>query len=57
MAEADQKDKQASHVSIDIASSPKPVLNEMEVEGVIYRVAISLCPGDDFGKDLVSIRH
>ncbi|KAI8605126.1 Lipin/Ned1/Smp2-domain-containing protein [Dissophora ornata] len=52
MAEADQKDKQANHVSIDVTSPPKPVLNEMEVEGAVYRVAISLCPGDDFGKDL-----
>ncbi|KAG0355336.1 Lipin/Ned1/Smp2-domain-containing protein [Gamsiella multidivaricata] len=45
------------HVSIDMESSPpptapKPVLNEMDIDGAVYRVAISLCPGDDFGKDL-----
>lgn len=33
--------------------APKPVLNEMEVDGVVYRVAISLCPGEHFGQDLV----
>ncbi|KAF9128449.1 hypothetical protein BGW39_005043 [Mortierella sp. 14UC] len=42
------------HVSIDIPAAPKPVLNEIEIEGETYRVAISLCPGDDFGKDVVA---
>ncbi|KAF9159343.1 hypothetical protein DFQ26_006621, partial [Actinomortierella ambigua] len=32
--------------------SPKPVLREMEIGGQVYRLAISMCPGDDFGKDL-----
>ncbi|KAF9579850.1 hypothetical protein BGW38_003722 [Lunasporangiospora selenospora] len=45
------KDAQ-SHVSIDIQETPKPVPNEMTIEGEVYRVAISVCPGDDFGKDL-----
>ncbi|KAI1319801.1 hypothetical protein EDD11_003186 [Mortierella claussenii] len=49
-AEADD----AGHVSIDMASPPKPVLNEMEIDGAVYKMAISLCPGDDFGKDLVA---
>ncbi|KAG0032807.1 hypothetical protein BGZ82_006384 [Podila clonocystis] len=34
--------------------APKPLLNEMEVDGVVYRVAISLCPGEHFGQDLVA---
>ncbi|KAF9198630.1 hypothetical protein BGZ49_000478 [Haplosporangium sp. Z 27] len=45
-------EQHTDHVSTGLSSHPKPVLNEMEVDGVIYRVAISLCPGDDFGKDL-----
>ncbi|KAF9350934.1 hypothetical protein BGX26_010935 [Mortierella sp. AD094] len=48
----EENEKQTDHVAIDLSTRPKPVLNEMKVEGVIYRVAISLCPGDDFGKDL-----
>ncbi|KAG0358961.1 hypothetical protein BG005_001562, partial [Podila minutissima] len=43
-----------SHVSIGMPPAPKPVLNEMEVDGVVYRVAISLCPGEHFGQDLVA---
>ncbi|KAF9114656.1 hypothetical protein BGX27_010233 [Mortierella sp. AM989] len=48
----DDKEHHIGHVSIDLSSRPKPVLNEMDIDGVTYRVAISLCPGDDFGKDL-----
>ncbi|KAF9173406.1 hypothetical protein BGX21_010361 [Mortierella sp. AD011] len=48
----DENEKRTDHVAVDLSSHPKPILNEMEVEGVTYRVAISLCPGDDFGKDL-----
>ncbi|KAG0032675.1 hypothetical protein BGZ81_010286 [Podila clonocystis] len=43
-----------SHVSIGMPPAPKPLLNEMEVDGVVYRVAISLCPGEHFGQDLVA---
>ncbi|KAF9971254.1 hypothetical protein BGZ73_005830 [Actinomortierella ambigua] len=32
--------------------SPKPAMREMEIGGQVYRLAISMCPGDDFGKDL-----
>ncbi|KAG9324351.1 hypothetical protein KVV02_004946 [Mortierella alpina] len=50
--EADQKEHRSSHLSIDIPGQRKPVLNDMEIDGTIYRLAISLCPGDEFGKDL-----
>ncbi|KAF9436119.1 hypothetical protein BGZ76_004770 [Entomortierella beljakovae] len=50
----DGNEERAEHVSIDFSPHQKPVLNEMEIEGATYRVAISLCPGDDFGKDLVA---
>ncbi|KAF9152389.1 hypothetical protein BG015_005324 [Linnemannia schmuckeri] len=52
--EADQKGQHSTHVSIDIPAAPKPVLNEIEIGGEMYRVAISLCPGDEFGKDVVA---
>ncbi|KAK3844758.1 MAG: Lipin/Ned1/Smp2-domain-containing protein [Linnemannia gamsii] len=54
IADAEQKGQHSRHVSIDIPTAPKPVLNEIEIEGETYRVAISLCPGDDFGKDVVA---
>ncbi|KAF9942331.1 hypothetical protein BGZ67_002053 [Mortierella alpina] len=50
--EADHKEHHSSHLSIDIPGPRKPVLNDMEIDGTIYRLAISLCPGDEFGKDL-----
>ncbi|KAF9289246.1 hypothetical protein BGZ68_009731 [Mortierella alpina] len=50
--EADHKEHHSSHPSIDIPAPRKPVLNEMEIDGTVYRLAISLCPGDEFGKDL-----
>ncbi|KAG0054539.1 hypothetical protein BGZ83_011039 [Gryganskiella cystojenkinii] len=52
--DADLVSPQSRHVSLEMPETPKPVLNEMEIDGVIYRVAVSLCPGDDFGKDLVA---
>ncbi|KAF9285691.1 hypothetical protein BGZ88_009445 [Linnemannia elongata] len=54
IVDADQKGQHSTHVSIDIPAAPKPVLNEIEIEGEMYRVAISLCPGDEFGKDVVA---
>ncbi|KAG0287403.1 hypothetical protein BGZ96_008659 [Linnemannia gamsii] len=54
IADADQKGQHSTHVSINIPVAPKPVLNEFEIEGETYRVAISLCPGDEFGKDVVA---
>jgi hypothetical protein len=48
-----EKHQDSRHVSSDIPAAPKPALNEIEIEGVTYKVAISLCPGDDFGKDVV----
>ncbi|KAF9542285.1 hypothetical protein EC957_002169 [Mortierella hygrophila] len=54
IVEADQKGQLSTHVSIDIPATPKPVLNEIEIEGETYRVAISLCPGDEFGKDVIA---
>ncbi|KAG0277080.1 hypothetical protein BGZ95_006539 [Linnemannia exigua] len=54
IADVDQKGQHSRHVSIDIPTAPKPILNEIEIEGETYRVAISLCPGDDFGKDVVA---
>lgn len=53
IADADQKGQHSTHVSINITAAPKPILNEIEIERETYRVAISLCPGDDFGKDVV----
>ncbi|KAF8946656.1 hypothetical protein BGZ47_011728 [Haplosporangium gracile] len=52
--DADQKGQYSTQVSIDIPAAPKPVLNETEIGGEMYRVAISLCPGDEFGKDVVA---
>ncbi|KAG9070222.1 hypothetical protein KI688_009556 [Linnemannia hyalina] len=54
IVDADQKGQHSTHVSIDIPATPKPVLNEIEIEGETYRVAISLCPGDEFGKDVIA---
>ncbi|KAG0202252.1 hypothetical protein BGX33_009808 [Mortierella sp. NVP41] len=54
IVDTDQKGQHSTHVSIDIPAAPKPVLNELEIDGETYRVAISLCPGDDFGKDVVA---
>ncbi|KAF9903035.1 hypothetical protein EC991_004286 [Linnemannia zychae] len=54
IADKDQMAQHSTHVSIDISPAPKPTLNEIEIEGETYRVAISLCPGDDFGKDVVA---
>ncbi|KAG0341221.1 hypothetical protein BG000_009852 [Podila horticola] len=51
---ADAGKDEDSHVSIGMPPAPKPVLNEMEVDGVAYRIAISLCPGEHFGQDLVA---
>ena len=56
IADADLASAHSRHVSLEMpAAIPKPALNEMEIDGVVYRVAISLCPGDDFGKDLVML--
>ncbi|KAG0212991.1 hypothetical protein BGX28_005232 [Mortierella sp. GBA30] len=53
VGETDKKEQQqTSQVSIDIPAPSKPALNVIEIDGVTYRLAISLCPGDDFGKDL-----
>ncbi|KAF9575635.1 hypothetical protein EC968_002198 [Mortierella alpina] len=46
------KEHHSSHLSIDIQTPAKPILNDMEIDGTKYRLAISLCPGDEFGKDL-----
>ncbi|KAF9958191.1 hypothetical protein BGZ72_000729 [Mortierella alpina] len=50
--EAGHKEHPSSHLSIDIPGPRKPVLNEMDIDGTLYKLAISLCPGDEFGKDL-----
>lgn len=47
-------DEGNNQVSIAMPPAPKPVLNEMEVDSVVYRIAISLCPGEQFGQDLVA---
>ncbi|KAG0332692.1 hypothetical protein BG004_001136 [Podila humilis] len=43
---------QNPQVPLTIPPVPKPELNELNIDGDIYRVAISLCPGDQFGQDL-----
>ncbi|KAF9932652.1 hypothetical protein FBU30_007649 [Linnemannia zychae] len=56
MIDQDPKGYSSSHVSINIPvqAAPKPILNEIDIDGNIYKVAISICPEEDFGRDVVA---